>query len=157
MRVNANDVSGGARARADGPEIWRRIFHLLRCSGSGSVRRFGSYRSVARQPMYGTKYRVRGNQPGRRQPRHSDPTIHFGGAAYILVAACRRRPVSAFARCRAMLDCARSSRRRRHITPLHLHTPSITSKPTSIGAFVAFYQTDNALRKWKCGVNQLAR
>lgn len=32
MRVNANDVSGGARARADGPEIWRRIFHLLRCS-----------------------------------------------------------------------------------------------------------------------------
>lgn len=119
---------------------------------SGSVRRFGSYGSVARQPMYGTKYRVRGNQPGRRQPRHSDPTIHFGGAGYILVAACRRRPVSAFARCRAMLDCVRSSRRRRHLTPLHLHSPSITSKPTSIGAFVAFYQTDNALRKWKCGL-----
>jgi hypothetical protein len=34
---------------------------------------------------------------------------------------------------------------------LHLRTAPIASKPTSISAFVAFYQIDSSLRKWKSG------
>src|SRR6266851_1811893 len=38
-----------------------------------------------------------------------------------------------------------------HPPPRHLRTASISSKPTSISPFVAFYQIASSLRKWKSG------
>jgi hypothetical protein len=38
-----------------------------------------------------------------------------------------------------------------HPQPVHLRTAPISSKPTSISAFVAFYQIASSLRKWKSG------
>src|SRR6266852_7695924 len=39
-----------------------------------------------------------------------------------------------------------------HPPPRHLRTASISSKPTSLSAFVAFYQIASSLRKWKSGL-----
>src|SRR5207249_3105861 len=41
-----------------------------------------------------------------------------------------------------------------HPPPSHLRTASISSKPTSISAFVAFCQIASSLRKWKSGINR---
>ena len=38
-----------------------------------------------------------------------------------------------------------------HPQPVHPRTAPISSKPTSISAFVAFYQIASSLRKWKSG------